>query len=339
MTADSYDEALRRVLAHEGGYTNHPSDPGGPTNFGITIHDFRKYVKSNATAEDVRRMDLATAKDIYRAKYWNVLRCDDLPAGLDYAMFDYGVNSGTARAPKVLHRLLGMGEGTRMTDATMAAVKRHDPAALVTRLCDERLAFLKSLKTWPVFGKGWGRRVAEVRAASLAMARGEKRAVDSSAAAGKGAVPLNTTSRKAGTAAVIVAGGSSAIAAQQAGSHMSTYIFVTLATLVLAALGWFGWRWLQQRQQTATVNDGVDQTGQRSFAARLRDVLQGWKTLIFGAALTASGTALDLLDQLKAIDIAPLLPPASAVKIIAAIGVATILLRLATTGRVGQKDL
>ena len=159
MAASSYDEALRRLLVHEGGYTDHPSDPGGPTNFGITIHDFRKYVKANATAGDVRRMALADAKAIYRQKYWNVLRCDELPAGLDYAVFDYGVNSGVARAPKVLHRLLGMGEGTRITDATLAAVRRHDPAALVTRLCDERLAFLKSLKTWPVFGKGWGRRV------------------------------------------------------------------------------------------------------------------------------------------------------------------------------------
>ena len=91
MTAANYDEALRRLLAHEGGYTNHPSDPGGPTNFGITIHDYRKYVKPNATAADVRAMTVDEAKAIYRAKYWNAQRCDGLPAGVDYSVFDYAL--------------------------------------------------------------------------------------------------------------------------------------------------------------------------------------------------------------------------------------------------------
>jgi lysozyme family protein len=335
MTADSYDEALRRVLAHEGGYTDHPSDPGGPTNFGITIHDFRKYVKANATAGDVRRMDVATAKDIYRAKYWNALRCDELPAGLDYAMFDYGVNSGTARAPKVLHRLLGMGEGTRITDATIAAAARHDPASLIGRLCDERFAFLKSLRTWPVFGKGWGRRLTEVRAAALAMARHEKRAVDASPSAGKGAVPTTSTPRKTGTAGVVIAGAAAATAAQQTGATMSTTVIVAATTLVIATLAFFGWHWLQERRQLAVAGEEAPPQG---LLARLRETLKGWKTVIFGGALTLAGTALDLLDQLRAIDIAPLLPPASAVKIIAAIGIVTILLRLATTSRVGRKD-
>ena len=102
MTASSYDEALERVLVHEGGYTNHPSDPGGPTNWGITIHDARAHWKKDATAADVRGMPLAVAKEIYRSKYWDVLRCDDLPAGVDYAVFDFGVNSGVGRSAKVL---------------------------------------------------------------------------------------------------------------------------------------------------------------------------------------------------------------------------------------------
>ncbi len=91
----SYDQCLERVLAHEGGYTNDARDPGGPTNFGITIYDYRKYVKRRATAADVQRMSLAEAKGIYRSKYWDALRCDDLPAGVDYTVFDYGVNRGS----------------------------------------------------------------------------------------------------------------------------------------------------------------------------------------------------------------------------------------------------
>ena len=100
MTASSYDEALRRVLVHEGGYSNHPSDPGGPTNWGITIHDARAYWKKEATTADVRSMPVHVAKDIYRSKYWDAMCCDNLPAGVDYALFDYGVNSGIARAAR-----------------------------------------------------------------------------------------------------------------------------------------------------------------------------------------------------------------------------------------------
>src|SRR5215813_11083100 len=106
MSASSYDEALARLLVHEGGYTNHPSDPGGPTNWGITLEDARRYWKRDATAADVRAMPVAVAKDIYQSRYWAPLHGDDLPAGVDYAVFDYGVNSGISRAAKVLQRLL-----------------------------------------------------------------------------------------------------------------------------------------------------------------------------------------------------------------------------------------
>lgn len=171
MTACNYEAALARLLAHEGGYSNHPSDPGGPTKFGITIADYRKYVKPDATPADVRAMTVADAKAIYRARYWDAQRCDELPAGVDYAVFDYGVNSGIGRSGKVLRRMLSLPDTThKVSDDVIAAAKRADAKALVAAICDERLRFLKALKTWPVFGKGWGRRVAEVKAAALAMA-------------------------------------------------------------------------------------------------------------------------------------------------------------------------
>src|SRR5574339_420510 len=119
----TYDICLPLLLAHEGGYTNHPRDPGGPTNFGITIHDYRKYVKPGATAADVRAMALDEAKAIYRMCYWDAQR----------------------------------------TDEVLPAVAKRDPTVLVAAINAERLAFLKRLKTWPVFGKGWGTRVAGVR--------------------------------------------------------------------------------------------------------------------------------------------------------------------------------
>jgi lysozyme family protein len=171
----TYEVCLPLLLAHEGGYTNHPSDPGGPTNFGITIFDYRKYVKPEATAADVRAMTVEEAKKIYRARYWGAQRCDELPAGLDYAVFDYGVNSGIGRSAKVLRRLLGLPDRpATIDDDVIAAAHALDTKVLVTGICEERLRFLRSLRTWPVFGTGWSRRVADVKVKALAMAAKEQ---------------------------------------------------------------------------------------------------------------------------------------------------------------------
>jgi lysozyme family protein len=167
----TFEACLLRLLAHEGGYTNHPSDPGGPTNFGITIGDYRKYLEPNATAADVRAMKIDDAKRIYRSKYWDAQRCDELPAGVDYAIFDYGVNSGLGRSGKVLRRALKLPDNSSaVTEPVIAAARSIDPRILIVAICDERLHFLQSLKTWSVFGAGWSRRVAEVKSVALAMA-------------------------------------------------------------------------------------------------------------------------------------------------------------------------
>jgi lysozyme family protein len=252
MARSSYDESLRRLLAHEGGYNNHPSDPGGPTNFGITIHDYRRYVKPGATAADVRSMRLDEAKRIYRETYWNALRCDDLPAGLDYAVFDYGVNSGIGRSGKVLRRVVGLPADTHaVTRQVLDAVARRDPRTLIAAICDERLRFLMSLKTWPVFGKGWGRRVREVRAAALAMASGSPvaRGDTNECAPGKGKVLVN------GAAQTATAGGACAAGTAAAAHSNDLWIAVAILvlTIVLAIGGWLFWRWWQRRRQEAVA--------------------------------------------------------------------------------------
>ena len=117
-------------------------------------------------------MSVEEAKAIYRKRYWDVQRCDELPAGVDYCVFDYGVNSGIGRSGKVLRRVVGLPDNTSVvTDQVLAYARVRDPKVLVAAICDERLAFLKSLRTWPIFGRGWGTRVAEVRAVSLAHGR------------------------------------------------------------------------------------------------------------------------------------------------------------------------
>src|SRR4051812_30702866 len=135
MSANCYPESIRRLLASEGGYANHPSDPGGPTNFGITLGDYRKYVKADATAADVRAMRVEEAKAIYREKYWGAIRCDELPSGVDYCLFDYAVNSGTGRAPKVLQRVLGVAGTRPVAGTTLSAVRRPGASALVQAIC------------------------------------------------------------------------------------------------------------------------------------------------------------------------------------------------------------
>lgn len=264
----NYDEALKRVLAHEGGYTNHPSDPGGPTNWGITIYDARKYWKSGATAEDVKAMPLSVAKAIYRSKYWDAQNCDDLPDGVDYAVFDYGVNSGIGRSAKVLQRLVGVTVDGKIGQATLAAAAAMSDERLVAMICDERLAFLKRLKTWPVFGKGWGRRVAEVRQVGTAMAR-QPEIVGSiargAAAAGKGEVPLpgpiKTAAENKGTSgAVVAAGGAGAGVSfwDWIGAHPVSTAVIVVAAIVAATLAVHAFRaWHKSQQEEPTPGYGA----------------------------------------------------------------------------------
>jgi lysozyme family protein len=249
MSRQNYEQSLARVLAHEGGYTDHPADPGGPTNFGITIHDYRAYVKPSATAADVKAMRIEEAKAIYRAKYWDALRCDELPAGVDYAVFDYGVNSGIARAKKVLQRVLGVAADGVIGEATMRAVAAADAERVIVAICAERLRFLQSLKTWPVFGKGWGRRVAEVKAAALAMAANAPVPPAGDKAPARAVVPAPKAAAKGSAAAAAAAG---VLAAQQAHAQGSSTLVVAVvlaATAAAAAAAWAFWRRRRKQRQ------------------------------------------------------------------------------------------
>jgi lysozyme family protein len=217
MAKHIYNQALDRLLAHEGGYTNHPADPGGPTNFGITIYDYRRYVKPGATAADVKAMTVDQAKRIYRARYWDAQRCDELPAGVDYAVFDYGVNSGIGRSKKVLQRVLGVKADGVIGPETMRVALAADPKTVVNAICDERLAFLKRLRTWPVFGRGWERRVIEVRAVSLALAAKAKQMPDVSGLPAGGKEPKEPASSAVNGSAAGGGGIAAALAAMQSG--------------------------------------------------------------------------------------------------------------------------
>ena len=167
----NFTEALEHVLKHEGGFVNHPSDPGGMTNLGVTRAVWEEWVKRESSEAEMRALTPADVSTLYKRKYWDRVKCDDLPSGVNYAVFDASVNSGTGRAAKWLQEAVGAVPDGAIGPNTIAKVKAHDADALVNAYCDNRLNFLKGLKTFDTFGKGWTRRVEEVRQVALGASR------------------------------------------------------------------------------------------------------------------------------------------------------------------------
>lgn len=158
------------VLANEGGFANNPADPGGATNMGITHGTLGAWRNADVTVDDVRRLTVDEAKAIYSANYWTRNRCDQMAPGVDLAVLDFAVNSGGAI--REIQRKLGVTPDGAVGQLTLSAMKLFDPADLVGRICDLRLAYVQRLDAWATFGKGWTRRIESVRAKALAMAGG-----------------------------------------------------------------------------------------------------------------------------------------------------------------------
>lgn len=173
----SLPRALELVLVHEGGFSNHPADPGGATMKGVIqrVYDaFRQ--RKGQPPRSVKQLAEDELQEIYRQLYWNKIDGDELPAGIDYCVFDGAVNSGPHQSALWLQRAINKVLGKKMLvvdgnigPATLAATEEASILsaqldALIDAICDQRMAFLKRLKIWPTFGKGWTRRVADVRA-------------------------------------------------------------------------------------------------------------------------------------------------------------------------------
>jgi lysozyme family protein len=163
MTASNFKPSFNLTLAHEGGYVNHPKDPGGATNQGVTQRVYDAYRKGiGATQRSVRLITADEVLAIYKNQYWKLVRGDSLPTGLDYAVYDFAVNSGVARAIRYLQRVVGVEDdaviGMETLAATYEAAKRNEQQLIAT-YCAHRMAFLRSLDTFSTFGKGWTRRV------------------------------------------------------------------------------------------------------------------------------------------------------------------------------------
>jgi len=152
----NFTEALQHVLKHEGGYSNLKSDPGGETNYGITV----AVARENGYLGDMRTIPMGVVESIYKRKYWDKVRADEMPESVRFALFDYAVNSGPGAAIRALQRVLGVADDGVLGPMTLAAAQAQSEG-LGARLNGYRLKFMTELKTWDHFGKGWSRRIAD----------------------------------------------------------------------------------------------------------------------------------------------------------------------------------
>ena len=166
----NFEASLAHVLQSEGGYSNLSADPGGMTNLGCTKAVWEEFVGHPVSEADMRGLTPADVAPLYKRKYWDKVSGDDLPAGLDYAVFDAAINSGPGRAAKWLQEAVGVEADGAIGKGTLAAVAAFDVQELIKAYNDKRLGFLQGLPTFGTFGKGWTNRVASVQAVSSSLA-------------------------------------------------------------------------------------------------------------------------------------------------------------------------
>lgn len=169
----AFDACLKEVLHHEGGYVNHPSDPGGRTNLGVTQRTWEEWTGKPASEADMRALTAAKVAPLYRKNYWDALKAGELPAALALCVFDFGVNAGPKRSAKYLQSVVGASRDGQVGPATIAAargfVAREGEAAAVRAFQNARRTYYHNLDAFPVFGRGWLKRVNDVETAALRM--------------------------------------------------------------------------------------------------------------------------------------------------------------------------
>ena len=177
MEEDSFgvDALIDGLIEREGGYVNHPSDPGGRTNLGVTQRTWEAWTGKPASEQEMRGLTRPMVAPLYRKRYWDAVEGDKLPPALALCVFDFGVNAGPSRAIRYLQTMVGAAADGKIGPQTLAAVTgfvhKHGEAEAVKRYQEARRGYYRSLGNFKTFGKGWLRRVAEVEARALEMAR------------------------------------------------------------------------------------------------------------------------------------------------------------------------
>lgn len=166
---ENFYNALALVLKSEGGYVNHPNDPGGRTNLGVTQHAWEEYVGHTVSEQDMRNLSTNDVTPFYRKLYWDAARCDELPSGIDYLVFDFAVNAGPHRAIRTLQKALNISADGIIGPITIKAINEADSKALIESFSDSKEDFYRSLNNFSIFGKGWFNRVKESKRSAEGM--------------------------------------------------------------------------------------------------------------------------------------------------------------------------
>ena len=165
----NWQKSFELMLKSEGGYVNNPADPGGMTNLGVTKSTWENWVGRESDEAEMRGLTPEKVEPLYKKKYFDAVRGDELPMGLDYLMFDFAVNAGAGRAIKTLQTAVGVTPDGGFGPMTMAAVLAVDPVELIERFSQAKKDFYRSLTTFSTFGKGWLNRVADVKQHATSM--------------------------------------------------------------------------------------------------------------------------------------------------------------------------
>ena len=165
----NWNKSFDLVIVNEGGYVDNKLDPGGATNWGCTQAVWEGYIGHKVSIDDMKALTKEDVKPLYKKRYWDAIHGDAIPSGLDYCLFDCAINSGVNRSAKIIQEIVGVFADGAIGNNTVSAITQLNPVTAINEFCDKRQAFLESLKTFPVFGKGWSKRVSEVRIRSLEM--------------------------------------------------------------------------------------------------------------------------------------------------------------------------
>jgi lysozyme family protein len=165
----NWQKSFELMLKSEGGYVNNPADPGGMTNLGVTKATWENWVGRPSDGAEMRSLTPEKVEPLYRKKFWDAVRGDELPMGLDYLVFDFAVNAGAGRSIKTLQSSVGVAADGRFGPMTLAAVQAIDPKDLIEKFSQTKEDFYRSLNTFATFGRGWLNRVADVKLKAFSM--------------------------------------------------------------------------------------------------------------------------------------------------------------------------
>ena len=165
----NFNECLELLLSHEGGYVNHPKDPGGMTNLGVTKRVYDAWIGRESTEQEMRDLTPTDVGPIYKKNYWDKVKGDDLPSGVDWCAFDWAVNSGPGRPAKAIQRAVGATADGAIGPNTLKMVADKKPREIIEYVYQVRQSFYEGLKTFETFGKGWTRRNKETLEQALHM--------------------------------------------------------------------------------------------------------------------------------------------------------------------------